>query len=106
MRENRFREYRLKRLSFKDPSPTIMTSKYTYYHPTEIRYLTPREAASIQSFSSDFEFHGRDGSVWEQIGNAVPPSLAKAIGKSLINCIERESSDQIYSKPNNQGKEI
>ena len=85
--ENRFREAKLLRLDRKKPSPTIVTNGRMYYHPTEDRYLTSREAASLQSFSKKFKFFGSHTSQWTQIGNAVPPVMAKEIGKCLIKMI-------------------
>jgi DNA (cytosine-5)-methyltransferase 1 len=84
--ENRFRQTKLQRLSFDKPSFTILTSRTMYCHPVECRYLTPREAAAIQSFPSEFKFHGSATSVFRQVGNAVPVGLGAAIGKSLIAC--------------------
>lgn len=94
--EGRFRQTKLQRLDRKSPSFTILTSRTMYYHPTEDRYLTPREAASLQSFPLEFEFYGSITSVWRQIGNAVPVKLAEAIGCSLIEALEgktRSKSD-------------
>lgn len=84
MRENRFRQAKYQRLDRKSPSPTIMTHRHSYFHPTENRYLTAREAAAIQSFPNNFEFMGPLSAQWRQIGNAVPPLLGKAIGKALV----------------------
>lgn len=83
LREKRFRQTRLQRLPLNEPSPTILTSRTSYYHPVEPRYLTPREAAACQSFPNDFVFHGSQTAVFRQIGNAVPPLLAKALGESI-----------------------
>ncbi len=83
LREKRFRQTRLQRLPLKEPSPTILTSRTSYYHPIEPRYLTPREAAACQSFPNDFIFHGSQTAAFRQIGNAVPPLLAKALGESV-----------------------
>ena len=101
--EKRFRQEKLKRLSLEACSPTINTSKTTYYHPTENRFLTMREAAAIQSFPSNFEFIGSPAQIWKQIGNAVPPLLANAIGRSLKRMMESEgklTSDSFIDKKN------
>lgn len=81
--ERRFRQTRLQRLDWDNVAPTILTSRTMYYHPKELRYLTPREAAACQSFPNHFIFEGSQTSIFRQIGNAVPPMLAKAIGKEL-----------------------
>jgi DNA (cytosine-5)-methyltransferase 1 len=81
--ENRFRQTKYQRLDRKRPSPTIMTHRHTYYHPVELRYLTVREAAAIQSFPNNFVFKGPLSAQWRQVGNAVPPMMAKEIGKHL-----------------------
>ena len=82
--ENRLRQTKYQRLDRSSPSPTIMTHRHNYYHPSENRFLTPREAASIQSFPNDFVFFGTVTSQWRQIGNAVPPLLGKAIGSAIL----------------------
>ena len=83
LRENRFRQTRLQRLPLNEPSPTILTARTSYYHPVEPRYLTPREAAACQSFPNDFIFHGSQTAVFRQVGNAVPPLLARALGEVI-----------------------
>ena len=82
---HRLREIQYHRLDRKNVSPTIMTGRYTYYHPTEDRYLTPREAATIMSFPNDFVFEGSVAQQWRQIGNAVAPLLGKALGKAIFD---------------------
>ncbi|HOW29890.1 MAG TPA: DNA cytosine methyltransferase [archaeon] len=82
--EGRFRQTKYQRLNRSEPSPTIMTGRYSYYHPIENRFITAREAAAIQSFPNDFIFEGTVSQQWRQIGNAVPPLLAKALGKSIL----------------------
>jgi len=81
--EKRFREAKFARLDRSKPSPTIVTGSRMYYHPIENRYLTTREAASLQSFPPEFEFSGSITSQWTQIGNAVPPLMAEAIGNAV-----------------------
>lgn len=83
IRENRFRQTKYQRLNGSLPSPTIMTHRHNYYHPTEHRFLTQREAAKIQSFPNHFIFKGPISAQWRQIGNAVPPLLGKALGKVI-----------------------
>ncbi len=50
-------------------------------HPNGRRRMTCRELARIQSFPLDFEFCGSNSSIYRQIGNAVPPLLAKAVAE-------------------------
>ncbi len=83
LREGRFRQTKLQRLPLDAPAPTILTSRTTYYHPIEDRYLTPREAAALQSFPNKFVFCGSTTAQFRQIGNAVPPLLAKHLGLKI-----------------------
>lgn len=92
--EGRFRQTKYQRLDRKLPSPTIMTHRHNYFHPTEPRYLTAREAASIQSFPNDFIFKGPISAQWRQIGNAVPPFLGKAIGHSLMSMFKNHRKEK------------
>jgi DNA (cytosine-5)-methyltransferase 1/site-specific DNA-methyltransferase (adenine-specific) len=76
------------RLKWDDVSPTIDTrfdasSNGTNNHPYLNRAITPREAARIQSFDDNFIFYGSKVYVRRQIGNAVPPLLAKAIADQI-----------------------
>lgn len=78
------------RLIWDDCSPTIDTrfdtpSNGRNSHPVLNRAITPREAARIQSFPDTFIFYGKKCSVCKQIGNAVPPLLAKYIGEQINN---------------------
>ena len=80
---HRLREMQYHRLDRKKVSPTIMTGRYTYYHPTEDRHLTAREAAAIMSFPNEFVFEGTLSQQWRQIGNAVAPLLGMALGEAI-----------------------
>lgn len=91
LRESRFRQSKYQRLDRKKPGPTILTHRQSYYHPTENRYLTQREAAAIQSFPNNYIFKGPLSSQWRQIGNAVPPLLGKAIGEAIIKMFNSRS---------------
>ncbi|RVZ29648.1 DNA cytosine methyltransferase [Helicobacter pylori] len=81
-------------LNWNKISPTIDTrfdtpSNGTNSHPELHRSITPREAARIQSFSDNYIFYGNKTSVCKQIGNAVPPLLALALGKAILKSLKK-----------------
>lgn len=70
------------------PAPTITRnfgtpSSSRCIHPFQDRALSTREGARLQGFPDSFEFRGGKGSKNLQIGNAVPPMLAEAIGRQI-----------------------
>ena len=74
----------LKRLAFNEPSLTITSAAVReFVHPTENRCLTIRECARIQTFPDDFQFCGTNGEKIQQIGNAIPPHLAKIFADTI-----------------------
>jgi DNA (cytosine-5)-methyltransferase 1 len=77
----------LARLSWDKPSYTILTTptqKQTERcHPDEIRPLTVKESARIQTFPDDYKFAGSHNQAYKQIGNAVPVKLAEAMAKQV-----------------------
>lgn len=82
-----------RRISWDEPSLTLTCSpaqKQTERcHPEETRPFTVREYARIQSFPDKWEFYGSMGQQYKQIGNAVPVELAKAVGLSIIDVLNR-----------------
>ena len=83
------------RLKWDEVSPTIDTrfdasSNGTNNHPFLHRAITPREAARIQSFDDKFVFYGSKVYVRKQVGNAVPPLLAKAIADQIVEELDIE----------------
>jgi len=80
------------RLSLDGLSCTILTKCDphwgAYFHPTQDRVLSVREAARFQSFPDKFKFLGPRGEQFKQIGNAVPPLLAKAVGEEITRVMD------------------
>lgn len=74
------------RLEANKPSTVIGNyRKNMLIHPWEDRGLSVREAARLQSFPDFFEFQGSIGFQQQQVGNAVPPLLAKAVFEKLLS---------------------
>ena len=78
-----------KRLREDEPSVVISNyRKMMLIHPKQNRGLSVREAARLQSFPDDFFFEGPISHIQQQIGNAVPPLLAKAIFNQILSYYE------------------
>lgn len=85
-----------RRLDPKKPSPTVTRSGYRdFIHPKENRMLTVRELACLQTFPLEWEFLGTRLDSYSskrvvtmtqfgQVGNAVPPILAKAVATEIL----------------------
>lgn len=77
------------------PSKTIVSHLAKdgngYIHPTQVRSITLREAARLQSFNDGYVFCGSPSDQWIQLGNAVPPVLAEAIARSFKRTLDRSS---------------
>ncbi len=72
-------------------APSVVISNYRksmLIHPTQDRGLSVREAARLQSFPDDFIFCGPHMSIQQQIGNAVPPLLSKAVFDKILSYYE------------------
>ncbi len=65
--------------NWEEPSDTI-TATGPEIHPNRKRRMSVRECAILQTFPDDFVFVGAIGSMYKQIGNAVPVDLAHKIG--------------------------
>lgn len=76
-----------RRLGWDSPAPTILGmpdhSSTGLIHPDEVRCLSVRECAAIQTFPARYPFRGSPRSQYQQIGNAVPVRLGKAIGSTI-----------------------
>ncbi len=78
------------RMDSKKPCFTIDTGHNHHFHYKENRVPTVRESARIQSFPDTFEFIGIKTSQLKQVGNAVPPLLAKAVAESVKKTLLEE----------------
>lgn len=58
--------------------------------PSNLRRITIKEAAKLQTFPDDYHFCGSKGAIYTQIGNAVPSKLAEAIARATIEYLETE----------------
>lgn len=77
------------RLKYDEPSPTVVNvRKSMWQHPNKARALSVREAARLQSFQDSFIFLGRKDEQYQQVGNAVPPLLAKALASHLLTFLD------------------
>ena len=99
---------KFRRLSFCEPSLTLRCGEI-FFHPTEDRYLTPREYMRIHGYPDDYflkgPIRGRSGRVrhldqHRQIANSVPPPVAYVIAKEVLEFITAEKTLSKSSKQN------
>ena len=79
------------RMRWDDVAPTITArfdsfSRGLFGHPDQLRSISLREGAILQTFPMDFIFEGNKVDIARQIGNAVPPKLAAILGNQIIKC--------------------
>lgn len=93
-----------------EPSPTIrgtnrpMSIRYQPRYgdtmtPNGARALTTRERAGIQTFPASYRWHGSKTAIELQIGNAVPPKMAKFVGDQLLTALQEVASAIIIRHP-------
>lgn len=91
LRKDHTRRYRRMRW---DTTPRTIITKFRdpksgeYTHPAQHRTISVREAARIQSFPDWFELAGTNSDQYEQVGNAVPPLLGRAVGFAVRAALE------------------
>ncbi|XP_073106834.1 DNA (cytosine-5)-methyltransferase 1A-like [Elaeis guineensis] len=88
----------LGRLDWQGNFPTVITDPQplgkvgTWFHPEQDRVVTVRECARSQGFPDSYKFSGNIQDKHKQIGNAVPPPLAYALGRKLKEAVDKKQS--------------
>lgn len=78
------------RLNYDEPSGTVVNvRKSMWIHPEKDRAISIREAARLQTFPDSFVFCGSKDQQYQQVGNAVPPIMAKSIAKKLAKLLNQ-----------------
>jgi len=90
------------RLVYDKPSYTISTyfnriGNGCFIHPAQSRLISIREAARLQSFKDSFIFYGSKTSTYKQVGNAVPPFLARAIAELLEPFVDDKTFIDLFA---------
>ncbi|MFT9497271.1 DNA cytosine methyltransferase [Anaerosolibacter sp.] len=84
------------RLKYDQPSGTVLNArKSMWIHPTQNRAISIREVARLQSFPDSFIFSGPKDSQYQQIGNAVPPLLSRAIAEKVLELLGINLEDRL-----------
>lgn len=101
LRKDHTRRYR--RMTWDGVARSIITrfrdpKSGEYIHPEETRTITIREAARIQSFPDWFVFESGYSDQYDQVGNAVPPLLARAVGHSVKMLLDDRAEDAVEFK--------
>lgn len=87
------------RLHWDQPSATI-TAKFDSFtrgkfaHPLEDRSITLREGARLQGFPDDFLLCGPKEEIAAQIGNAVPPLVAEALARAILDAVKSSTNPE------------
>jgi DNA (cytosine-5)-methyltransferase 1 len=90
----------LKRLLADEPSLTITgAATREFVHPMEERLLTLRECARLQTFPDCFVFAGSAASRITQIGNAIPPMLARTVAEHIAQTYGFQPAYQGVARP-------
>lgn len=78
------------RLAYDQPSGTVVNvRKSMWVHPVVDRAVSVREAARLQTFPDSFEFVGTKDKQYQQVGNAVPPIMARSIAQKLADQLKK-----------------
>ena len=85
------------KLQYDEPSPTVINvRKSMWQHPNKARSISIREAARLQTFKDDFIFLGTKDQQYQQIGNAVPPLMARAVAEKMLEYLNVPVINHFY----------
>ncbi|MFP7298728.1 DNA cytosine methyltransferase [Neobacillus niacini] len=85
-----------RRLDYNQPSETVVNvRKSMWIHPKQDRAISIREAARLQSFQDNYKFYGPKDSQYQQVGNAVPPLMARFVAESLLESLGINLNEKI-----------
>ncbi|MDR7237563.1 DNA cytosine methyltransferase [Neobacillus drentensis] len=85
-----------KRLDYNQPSDTVVNvRKSMWIHPKLNRAISIREAARLQSFPDTYQFYGTKDSQYQQVGNAVPPLMARFVAESILESLGIDIKEKI-----------
>jgi DNA (cytosine-5)-methyltransferase 1 len=106
--KHKTKKLRCYKIKSNEPSPTVLTLPDDLVHYSKNRIMTVREFARLQSFDYSFEFLGKrttggerrktDLPQYTQVGNAVPPLLAKAVANEIMKAYKQSIEELIKSK--------
>ena len=83
------------KLLYTEPSGTVVNvRKSMWVHPSKNRAISVREAARLQTFPDSFVFEGTKDRQYQQVGNAVPPMLAKAIAEQISDILHSSKTSK------------
>ena len=96
-----------RRLDPQKPSDTVVNvRKSMWIHPNLNRAVSAREAARLQSFPDTYKFYGTKDSVYQQIGNAVPPLLGRAVAETVLDMLGNQEDyitlKELYDEKKNR----
>lgn len=107
------KKHRIYPMAASEPAPTVTTLPDDILHYSEPRILTVRETARLQSFPDWFVFKGKfttggdrrtkECPRYTQVGNAVPPHLARAIGLALSNLLAEVEAEKAHFNDQKRG---
>lgn len=84
------------RLKYDEPSGTVLNvRKSMWIHPVLNRAVSIREAARLQTFPDRYVFYGTKDAQYQQIGNAVPPLMGKAIAEKISSLLDKQKERRL-----------